>query len=119
MKLAYLNTTYPNGHQANGNPIPLDSANCYARHLNNKETDNSTTTVNIITDPTQEDYKKASSYLDHETRGINLLLATPESDIAEAERLYGDGVGPIPTHESLRNKLNYTSIMKNVISYNL
>ena len=119
MKLAYLNTTYPNGRQANGNPIPLDSANCYARHLNNKEIYNSTTIVKIIADPTQEDFKKASSYIDHETRGINLLLDAPECDIAKADGLYGDSTSSPPTHESLRNKLHYISLMKNVINYNL
>lgn len=71
-----------------------------------------TATVEIIENPTEEDYSHADSYLDSVSRGINLLLDKPESLIAEA-----NCSGSPPTHESLRNKLHYISLMKNVISF--
>jgi hypothetical protein len=107
MKLARVVSTFPTGATSQGNPIPLDCANSWARESSNDGTTNS---VEIIENPTEDDYRHADSYLDSVSRGINLLLSHPESLIAEA-----DGNGSSPTHDSLRNELTRISLMKNVI----
>ncbi len=108
MKLARVISTYPTGATSQGNAIPLDCANSWARESSNDGTINS---VEIIENPTEEDYSHADSYLDSVSRGINLLLSHPESLIAEA-----NGSDSSPTHDSLRNELTRISLMKNVIS---
>ena len=107
MKLARVISTLPTGATSQGNPIPLNCANSWARESNNDGTPSS---VEIIENPTEDDYRHADSYLDSVSRGINLLLSHSESLIAEA-----NGSGSSPTHDSLRNELTRISLMKNVI----
>mgnify|MGYP001590079228 FL=1 len=107
MKLARVISTLPTWATSQGNAIPLDCANSWARESNNDGTPSS---VEIIENPTEEDYNYVDSYLDSVNRGINLLLSHPESLIAEA-----NGSDPSPTHDSLRNELTRISLMKNVI----
>lgn len=107
MKLGRVISTFPTGATSQGNPIPLDCANAWARKSNNNGTISS---VEIIENPTKEDYNYVDSYLDSVNRGINFLLTHSESHIAEA-----NGSDPSPTHDSLRDELTRISLMKNVI----
>ena len=107
IKLGRVVSTFPTGATSQGNPIPLNCANSWARESSN---DGTTKSVEIIENPTEDDYSHADSYLDSVSRGINLLLSHPESLIAEA-----NGNGPSPTHDSLRDELTRISLMKNVI----
>jgi len=109
MQLARVISTYPTGATSQGNAIPLNCANSWARVPGNDGTTNS---VEIIENPTEDDYSHADSYLDSVSRGINLRLSHPESLIADA-----NGSDSSPTHDSLRNELTQISLMKNVISF--
>jgi hypothetical protein len=114
MKLARVIRTCPAGFIVRGNPIPLDSADFWARESCKSGT---TRTVEIIENPTKEDYTNANSYLDTVSRGINLLLSHPESHIMKAHRHKGDNSGSPPTHDSLHTAHTYITLMKNVISF--
>tara|TARA_B100000674_G_scaffold459829_1_gene437342 strand:- start:253 stop:615 length:363 start_codon:yes stop_codon:yes gene_type:complete len=107
MKLGRVISTFPTGATSQGNPIPLDCANAWARKSNNNGTISS---LEIIENPTKEDYNYVDSYLDSVNRGINMLLSHSENLIAEA-----NGSDPSPTHDSLRDELTRISHMKNVI----